>query len=557
MLSELHIRNFALIERLDLELGPGLNILTGETGAGKSILIDAINAILGERTGVEVIRSGAEKASVEGVFTLDDAPAVAARLGEEGLSEEDGTLILARELARTSQGAARINARRATVGALKAIGEGLVDLHGQHDHQTLLVADRHVEILDAWGGPEIASARDAVSALYKTWRERENELASLKMDERERARLADLYGFQIAEITDASPQPGEDEALAAARARLAGAEKLAEIVGEAASALTREAGAAVETLGSAVAGLREAERIDPGIAHLREAVESAYFTVQEAGRDVADYVDAIEFDPARLAEVEDRLDLLRKLKRKYGDSLEEVIAYRARVAGELETVEGAESRFAELATEIAAVRAALDAANAKLCALRGKAGESLREAMERELGDLEMKKTKFLVSLEPGDPAPGGADRVEFLISPNPGEPLKPLARIASGGELSRLMLALKSVVARADPVPVLIFDEIDTGVSGRQAAVIARKLLALAQGSQVLCVTHLPQIAAAADRHYLISKNEMEGRTRTTLETLNDDQRVEEIARMLAGVAPTDSARANARELIREFGRA
>lgn len=554
MLSEIHIRNFALIERLDLELGPGLNILTGETGAGKSIFIDAINAILGERTGIEVIRSGAEKASVEGVFTLNDAPAVNAILESEGLAEEDGTLILARELSRTTQGAARINGRRATVTTLRSVGDGLVDLHGQHDHQTLLVADRHGEILDSWGGPDIAAARDRVSRLYKAWRARESELAALRIDERERARLTDLYTFQIAEIAAADPQPGEDEALSAERARLSGAEKLAAIAGEASAALTRDAGSAVETLGVAVSRLRDAERIDPGIATLLEAVETAYFGVQEAGQEVTAYLDGIEFNPARLAEVEDRLDLLRRLKKKYGDTIQDVLAFRDRTSKELGGLEGAEGRASELAAEIASLHTQLEAANADLRALRYRAGESLHEAMERELADLAMDKTRVAVSMEECEPTSRGADKVEFLISPNPGEPLKPLARIASGGELSRLMLALKSVVAKADPVPVLIFDEIDTGVSGRQAAVIARKLYTLARDSQVLCVTHLPQIAAAADQHYLISKAEAGGRTTTNVETLSATERVEEIARMLAGAAPSSAARANARELMLEF---
>lgn len=554
MLSEIHIRNFALIERLDLELGPGLSILTGETGAGKSILIDAINAILGERTGIEMIRSGADKAAIEAVFSLSAAPLASAILEEEGLAEEDGTLILARELARTSQGAARINGRRATMSTLRLIGEGLVDLHGQHDHQTLLVADRHVVILDAWGGLEVVQTRERVSGLFKTWRARQSELAALRMDERERARLADLYAFQISEIAAADPQPGEDDALTVERGRLAGAEKLAAIAVEASAALTRDSGSAVETLGVAVARLRDAERIDPAITRLLDAVETAYFSVQEAGQEVAAYLDGIEFNPSRLAEVEERLDLLRRLKKKYGDTLEDVIAFRERTAGELGRVEGAEGRAAELTAEITTLRAELDAANSELRELRRSAGESLREAMERELGDLAMDKTRVAIALDACEPTPNGADRVEFLISPNPGEPLKPLARIASGGELSRLMLALKSVVAKADPVPVLIFDEIDTGVSGRQAAVIARKLRALARVSQVLCVTHLPQIAAAADNHYLISKNESDGRTTTSVANLSEAERVEEVARMLAGAGPTDTARANARDLMREF---
>ena len=552
MLSELHIRNFALIERLDLELRPGLNILTGETGAGKSILIDAINALLGERTGTEVIRSGTDRASVEGAFTLDGAAAVAKILAGEGLDEGDD-IILGRELSRTSQGAARVNGRRTTIGVLRTIGEGLVDLHGQHDHQSLLNVERHIDILDAWAGPGLASVRGQVADIFHRWKARRAELSALQMDERERARRIDLYGYQIAEIDAAKPRIDEEDGLLAERARFAGAEKLAASVGEARDLLTGGANAAVESLGAAVSRLRDAVRIDASIQTLLEAIEGAYYAIQEAGRDVSGYVEGIEFNPTRLAEVEERIDLLRRLKKKYGDTIPEVLAHRDRTARELDAIEGVEARTEELEGEIFALRAELDVLNIELRMLRREAGESLHRAMERELAELAMEKTLVAVSIEPAEASSNGADRVEFLISPNPGEPLKPLAKIASGGELSRLMLALKSVVAKADPVPVLIFDEIDTGVSGRQAAVIARKMRALAQESQVLCVTHLPQIAAAADHHYLIRKGEENGRTVTQVEVLASDARIEEIARMLAGDAPTPSARANARDLIAE----
>jgi len=553
MLTELHVRNFALIEKLDLEFGPGLNILTGETGAGKSILIDAINAILGERTRTDVIRSGTDRARVEGVFGTDDAPQVVARLAEEGLDEEDGALIMARELARTGQGAARVNGRRTTVTQLKEVGDGLVDLHGQHEHQTLLAVERHVDILDAWGGPDLLALRDEVAGLYRAWRDRQQELAALQMDERERARRVDLYAFQVEEINAAKPRPAEEEELTADRTRLAGAEKLASAASEAHDVLNGETGSAVEALGAAVRALRDGAKIDPNLEPMLESVESAFYTAQEAARDLSSYVESIEFNPERLNEVEERLDLLRRLKKKYGDTLEEVLAYRDRVAGELRALESADIRTEELSAEIDRLRGEMDRANERLREGRRKAADSLGRAMERELNDLAMEKTRLEVAVEPTEPTAKGADRVEFLISPNPGEPLKPLARIASGGELSRLMLALKSVVASADPVPVLIFDEIDSGVSGRQAGVIARKMRALARSSQVLCVTHTPQIAAAADHHYVIRKQVEGGRTLTHVDLVSEEARIEELARMLAGAEPTESARAHARALIIE----
>jgi DNA repair protein RecN (Recombination protein N) len=554
MLTEIHVRNFALMERLDLELGPGLNILTGETGAGKSILIDAINAILGERTGTEAIRSGADRASVEGVFSTDDAPAVMRRLAEEGVDDEDGCLILARDLARTGQGMARVNGRRATVGTLRAVGEGLVDLHGQHEHQSLLSVERHVDILDAWGGPDIAALRRGVADVYHEWQERRKERQSLQLDERERARRVDLYTFQVEEIEAAAPRVDEEESLLSDRNRLAGAEKLTAATAEAAESLSGEPAGAVEMLGAAVNRLRDATKWDADLQPMLETVESAYYTAQESARDLTDYVNAIEFNPARLNEIEERMDTLRLLKKKYGDTIEEVLAFRDRIAAELKSLTGAEVRTDELNIEIERLHAALESLNTQLRARRREAAESLRRAMERELADLAMEKTRLEVAIEPAEPTAKGADRVEFMISPNPGEPLKPLARIASGGELSRLMLALKSVVSKADPVPVLIFDEIDTGVSGRQAGVIARKMKALARTSQVLCVTHSPQIAAAADHHYSIRKDVEGGRTLTHVAPLGGDARVEEVARMLAGAAPTETARIHARALIAEF---
>lgn len=553
MLEELHVRNFALIERIDLELGPGLNILTGETGAGKSILIDAINAILGERTGADMIRSGADRARVEGVFGLNDAPQVAARLADDGL-EDEGGLIVARELTRSGQGVARVNGRRTTVGQLRALSEGLVNLHGQHEHQTLLAAERHVDILDAWGGPELTGRRERSARLYRQWRERQSELESLQMDERERARRLDLYAFQVEEIRTARPRADEEEALMADRIRLAGAEKLAAAAGEAHDLLSGEPGGAVEALGAAVRSLRAGVQIDPDLQPLLESTESAYYTAQEAARDLSSYADGVEYNPARLQEVEERLEVLRRLKKKYGDTLEDVLAYYKRISEEMASLEGADERAEGLAAEIARLRGELDEANADLRAARQRAADSLRAAMERELADLAMEKTQVDVAFEPTEPTARGADRVEFLMSPNPGEPLKPLARTASGGELARLMLALKTVVAKADPVPVLIFDEIDTGVSGRQAGVIARKMRALGRSSQVLCVTHSPQIAAAADRHYVIRKTVEGGRTLTHVAPLGEAARVEEVARMLAGAAPTESARAHARALITEF---
>lgn len=554
MLRELHVSNFALIERLDLEFGPGLNILTGETGAGKSILIDAINAILGERVGSDVIRTGADRCMVEGVFDTQDAPHVAARLLDEGLDDDENLLLLTRELSRSGQGSARVNGRRTTVGVLRTVGDGLVNLHGQHEHQTLLAVDRHLEILDAWGGAELESLRLQVQHTFSRWRRLEEELKSLQMDERERARRVDLFSFQVQEIEDAKLAPGEEEELLVHRNRLASAEKLAAGAASAKNSLNGDTSGALDAIGQAVSTLRDLVKLDPSLGEILAGIEGSYFTIQEAAHELGDYLETVEFRPDRVEEVEERLDVLRRMKKKYGDTVDEILAYRVRISQELDALHGADARLDELQAEIKAVHDNLDILNRQLRAARLEAGESLRRAMERELGELAMEKTRFEVQVEPAEPSPRGADRVEFLIAPNPGEPLKPLARIVSGGELSRLMLALKSVVAKADPVPVLIFDEIDVGVSGRVAGVIARKLRRLSLSSQVLCVTHLPQIAAAADQHFHIRKVMSGERTVTRVDALDEPGRMEEIARIVAGATPTETARTHARELMAEF---
>lgn len=555
MLVSLHIEDFALFETLNLDFRPGLTVLTGETGAGKSILIDAIGAVLGDRTGSEVVRHGSDRAFVEAVFDVRDCEGVRTRLREEGYGTDGGELLLSREISRSGQGAVRINGRRTTLGLLREVAGGLVNLHGQHEHQSLLAPDHHLDVLDAWGGAATLDARQGAAAAYRRWKALDAELAALRMDERERARLADLYAFQVQEIESARLQPGEEEELLRERTRLAGAGKLAAALAEARESLDGESLGAVERLAAALARLREAARIDPVHEPVVEAVETALFAIQEAARDVASAADAIESNPARLEEIEERLDLLRRLKRKYGDTLDEVVAYRERTAAALAALQEADTRSAALEADIASAQAELQEVCGALRSARHQAAASLAAAMERELADLAMEKTRFEVLLEPTGPGPQGADRVEFLISPNPGEPLKPLSRIASGGELSRLMLALKSVIANADQVPTLIFDEIDVGVSGRVAGVIGRKLQALGRDCQVLCVTHLPQIAAAANRHLLIRKEVAASRTVTRVEPLDGEGRVAEIARIVAGAHPTATALSHAVALMDEFG--
>lgn len=563
MLSELSIENFALVEKLRLSFGPGLNILTGETGAGKSILLGALGMVLGERTGAESVRHGAEKARVEAVFTIEESDG---RLREAmeaaGIEAEDGLLLLGREL--TAKGsAARINGRPATVGMLKTIGDALVDIHGQHEHQSLLAVERHADILDAWCGPETLSLKAAVAEAHSRAQAASRELAALQQDARERARTIDLLQFQRDEIDAAHPKPEEEEALIAERLRLSSAEKLHAAATGAYVALhgggssgsrggqSSESGGALDGLTTAVAEIDHAAKLDERLAPLLEALQNALYAAEDAARDVRGYRDEIEFNPERLDEIETRLDTLRTLKRKYGETLEEVIRFREEIGARLETLENAEERIAALQTQVGATQTKLEAVAAKLTKARKKAAGPFADAILKELADLAMTATRFSVAIEPRPANGKGADHVEFLISPNPGEPLKPLARIASGGEISRVMLAMKSVLSRTMSVPTLVFDEIDTGIGGRTGTVLADKLHALSGASQILCITHLPQIAARGHQHFFIEKRTEKSRTMVGVTPLGDEERVGELARMLGGARLTDTVLQHAREML------
>ena len=551
MLLELHITNFALIDRLHLTLGPGLNILTGETGAGKSILIDALGLALGERAGADLVRTGAERAVVEAVFSLAGAPAsVQTALADAGIDAEDDQLIVARELAAKGKSTCRVNGRLLPISVLREITSGLVDVHGQHDHQSLLASERHVDILDAWCGKDALSLRAQVAAevshLNSLLREREQ----LRTDARERARTLDLYRFQQEEIRTANLSPDEEEELAADRSRLANAEKLASAATEGYAALS--SGGALDGLNAALSSVEHAAAMDDALSPVAESLREAVSFAEDAASSLRHYRDGVEFNPERLEEIETRLDLLRTLKRKYGDTLEEIIAYGAELTAKLDRLENAEARVDELTHDTGKAERKVTETAAKLTKVRTAGAGRFAEGIARELGDLGMAQTQFQVSMEALDTAgPKGAERVEFLLSPNPGEPLRPLAKIASGGEMSRIMLAIKSVMAQIEAVPTMIFDEIDVGVGGRTANTIADKMDALAHRAQILCITHLPQIASRAGTHFLIEKQVAGGRTTVSVRTLELDARVDEIARMLGGARKTDAVVQHAREML------
>lgn len=574
MLAELTITNFAIIDRVQLQLAPGFNVLTGETGAGKSIIVDALSQLLGSRADTTLIRAGVDRARIEGVFVLDDLkrPALRPLLQEYGLVDEDeslDTLILARTLYSAGRSTGRVNGRAVTIGVLREIGEKLVDIHGQSEHLSLKRVREHVDILDRYAGLE--AEREAVRRAVDDLRQVRRELQNLRQNERELAQRADLLAFQVNEISEAELKPGEEETLTTERTRLANAEKLMVDANAAYEALYRGSGrgaSVVDQLGEAARLLSALERIDPSLDELCQQAESLSYAAEDLARAVRAYRDEIEYNPTRQKQVEERLEQISHLKRKYGDSIEEILAHGEQAAQELEQITHSEERIEELEAEEDQLLHRVGDLAANLSAKRKEAGERLAAAIERELDELRMADAEFVVHLDRiedknGVPVDGaryafditGIDQVEFLISPNPGEPLRPLAKIASGGETARLMLALKSTLSAADATPTLIFDEIDVGIGGRVGEVVGRKLWGLTvHGTpehQVICVTHLPQVAAFGDTHYQINKTVDGQRTVTRVQHLDDDARIEELTQMLGST--TDVTRQKAREMLSE----
>ncbi|MDW8395022.1 MAG: DNA repair protein RecN [Anaerolineae bacterium] len=538
MLSELHIRDFAIIEALDLEFAPGFNVLTGETGAGKSIILDCISLLIGDRAEPTMVRAGAQAALVEGVFALNDAlrPSVEAALAEFEIELDDPDhLVLGREVRINGRSIARVNGRAVNQAALRALGELLIDLHGQGEHLSLLRVREHINLLDRFAGRW--DLRQQVAEAFHALRNTRRELEMLRSAERERERRLDMLRFQLEEIRSARLKPGEEAELQEEHARLANAEALAAWADEAYSALyesRRDAPSAIDQVAQALRALANLERFDKQFAEHHRALEEASVVMDEIARTLRDYRDRIEFNPRRLQQVEDRLELLKKLKRKYGESVEAVIAYGERIAEELAQIETAGERIEWLEQVAAEQEARLRALAEALSAVRREAAAQLARGIEAELNDLRMSGARFQVAIEAQPPDATGCDRVEFLIAPNPGEGLKPLAKIASGGETARLMLALKTTLAHADPTPTLIFDEIDQGIGGRVGVTVGEKLWRLARNHQVLCITHLPQMAAFGDAHFKVEKRVRDGRTSTHVRRLGRAERLEELAQML-----------------------
>ena len=566
MLTALRIQNFALIEQLSVEFGPGLTVLTGETGAGKSIIFGALQLILGGRAHADLIRSGAKEATVEALFHLSrKGPGRAAveRLHEMGVDEQGGEMALRRLVSVEGRNRCFINGSPATLTMLESAGEFLVDVHGQHQHQRLLYPENHLEILDDFGS--LHGRRDQVARSIQELRKleaRRDDLSRRETDQRDRM---DLLRFQVREIEAAALVPGEDEALEEEASLLASAEERHTLARSSHETLYESEGSLVEGLASVADRLERLAELDPAVRDLAEEVRSLGIQAGEAARRIQQYADGVEFDPERQRAVGERLDALRTLKKKYGGSIEDVLAYKDRAAGELEELSNRDSILEEVRQAIEERRPRVAREALKFSEERERAGSRLGRAVEKELGGLGMEKVRFEVGLQDEEDPDGfverdgrrlrlfddGVDRAEFQFEPNVGEGVRPLARIVSGGELSRLMLAIKTVLAGRDRVPSLVFDEVDVGIGGAVAEVVGKKLRAISRSHQVFCITHLPQIAALADAHFLISKEEQKSRTRTTIRPLEMEERVEEIARMSGGEKITDATRRHAREML------
>lgn len=557
MLEHLHIKNVALIKESEISFGEGLNILTGETGAGKSMVIDSLQFALGGRAGKDFLRHGEKQASVEALFAMR-SEALQEKLEESGIQpEEDGSVLITRTLSEAGKSVCRVNGSTVTVGMLREIAEDLIDIYGQHEHQSLLNPSRHIRLLDRFCGVGFGDAMEEYKKSYHALKELEKQLQSLMGDESQREQRMDILQFQKEELEAGELRLGEEEDLLEQKKRLSSMEKLMRLTRESLALLydgENMMPSACDQLGDALAKLQEAAEYDNSLNTFADALADAYAAVEDTARELKREAEKQENDPDALEEIEERLQLIYKLKRKYGGSVEAALAFYDKVVQELDFLSNSSEKVAELTLEKEKEQKKLAAAAEKLSALRRSTAQQVAAQIEASLKDMEMKDARFHIQIdEKNDWTADGKDKVEFLISANAGENLKPLAKIASGGEMSRVMLALKTVLVDADEIGTFIFDEIDTGVSGRTARKVGEKMRFLGSKRQILCITHLPQIAAMADQHFLIEKESNDGETTTQVTPLEGEGPVLEVARLMGGSDVTETTLAAARELIAE----
>ena len=551
MLVSVNVKNFALIKEAEVLFGPGLNILTGETGAGKSLIIGSIGLALGAKASADMIREGADYALAELTFVLKDKKQIEAVKAMELPIEDDGTLILARRI-QQNRSSLKVCGETVTVKQMKELASLLIDIHGQHEHQSLLKASRQRELLDAWCGTQMEKVLGEISSAYHKYRGIQDKLDSLMLDDPKRQRELSLAEYEVQEIEAANITTGEEDELLARHRKMKNASSTFEALSRVQEILSSDGTGALDAIGRAVHEMNTAMGYDGDLKGLSEELTGAEDVLRSVSRGIDDYMEDAEFDEETFRETEERLDVLGRLMTKYGDSTEKILEYYEKRKAEAEELADLDETRARLEKEKAAAMEMLDDLCAKAHEMRIKQAQGLQKDITETLLDLNFLKVKFSISVNRTEGySVHGYDDVEFLISLNPGEKERALSEVASGGELSRIMLALKSVFARKDAIETLIFDEIDTGISGKTAWKVSEKMEALATDHQVICITHLPQIAAMADTHFCIGKRETDGRTETYLSELKDEDRTEEIARMLGGDVITDAVRSNAAELI------
>ncbi len=550
MLSSVHIENIALISSLDIDFRSGFSVFTGETGAGKSIIIDAIGFVLGARADRDIIRSGTDSASVEALF-CELSQATQEKCALCGIEpDEDGCIFIRRTISSDGKGSVRINGRQIPVSLLREISAYLVNIHGQHHNGELLRPEKHIEILDAYG--ETESALIQYREVYREYCALKKKLSSLLMDEKEKTRKIDILKFQVQEIKKAKLSEDEEEKLLSQKNKLRNIEKISKNVNIAYGALYGEGGSVTEKIDKAVSAVRTLEDIIPNCTEYVEQLEDFKYRIMDIAELLYENIDGIDEDPdSALDRIETRLDVISKLKMKYGSDISEILSYLKKCEEELSEIELSDALSAEISTKLEKAEAELSKKAEQLTSLRIESGRKLSKQIIEQLSFLDMNGVKFATSITPSEYSENGADNVEFLICANPGEPFKPLYKTASGGELARIMLAIKCVIAEKDSVETMIFDEVDTGVSGKTSRKIGLKLLEISKGTQVLCVTHSAQIASLGDNHYLVEKSESDGRTQTDVKLLCGDMRTDEVARIISGIGVTDSARIAATELI------
>lgn len=549
------IKNFAIIESLSLTFQEGMTVLTGETGAGKSIIIDALGLLVGGRGSADFIRHGEERLELQGLFALaEDNLACRNALIENGIDASDDMVVLERSLFRSGKNSCRINGKLVTTVLLRQIGSKLIDIHSQHEHQELMNEEFHLSLLDRFASDKIKPALTKYQTNFKEYQTIEKEWQNWTKNERELAQRLDMLRFQQQEIENANLQAGEEDRLLEQKNILANFEKLNENLQGAYAAIQGEPGG-LEFVGEAMRQMEAAASIHTDYKAVSEAISSSYYMLEDSMSQIRQSLDQLEFQPEELNQIESRLNDLNQLKRKYGKTIEDIIQYEQEISSEMEKLTDSELHVGHLETKLATLKAELTKQANTLTEIRKKAAVTLEKQIKQELNHLYMEKAIFSVRFEANkmELTDSGQDSVVFYMSTNPGEPLKPLAKIASGGELSRMMLALKTIFSRHQGITSIIFDEVDTGVSGRVGQAIAEKIYAVSVGSQVLCISHLPQVAAMANHHYYITKKVQNKRTTTSVTVLKGEEKVEEISRMIAGIEVTELTKQHAKEMIEQ----